>query len=199
MYRRALRFGNIVLSALGALGACIIPITVPPARVDLGYGPTSGGPQTLHVAAGASLVSAQRRRDATLDVGAGYVLDANVREPGLVGHGPYLEAAWLQSGAKARTSIGLRGAALRHAGSTGGAFALRLSRELYRPGQGPWTSSDRCGFGAGGWYGSSAVGVYAESGLLLAPGGDAGWSTTIGLTVRTPAIWGLGVMIPGCK
>lgn len=191
------------ISLAGLAAGCVVPIVVPPARVDVGYGPSVAGQHAVHVAAGASLASGQQRRDAAIDVGAGYVLDADPAgaAPGeaLIGHGPYLEAAWLQSGARARTSLGLRGAALWNSGEVGGSLAVRLSRELYQPGNGPWASSDRCGFGAGGWAGSSAVGVYAESGLMAAPGGSTGWSTTVGLTLRTPAVWGIGVFIPGCK
>jgi hypothetical protein len=188
----------LLLAGCG-LSGCLIPVAVPPARVDVGYGPTAGVADTLHLAAGASLASGQRRHDAKLDVGAGYLLEARPGTEAPAAHGAYLAVDWMQSSRRARTSLGLRAGALHADGQTGGALAVRLSRELYKTGQGPWESDDRCGTAAGWWTGSGGVGVYAESGLLQLPGAEPGWSTTIGLTLRTPALAGVGFVIPGCK
>ena len=190
------------------VAGCAMPIGLPPLRTDLGIGTDRGTP-TGHVAAGASLVSGQVRENAAVDLGLGYTLDlAFADTPHVLGQGMYVDAAWLQSSPTRRTSLGVRGALLidgdgetgadgkRH---LGGGVMLRVSREAYQHGRGPWSTTSRCGFGGGYYHGSSAIGVYAESGAQVLPAGRTAWLTTAGLTFRLPAWAGIGVGIPGCK
>lgn len=194
---------------------------IPPSRTDVATtviadrGQVTSG---LRFSTGAHLASGVLRRDFPVDVGVGYVYERfesapspeavamRQTEPPTSGdagarriddaHGGYLEASHVVDRGQAhRTWLGVRGEVLGRQTDDGrraevGGYA-RLAWEIYASGEGAGSWSDRCGGGAGFSHGTSALGLFVESGAQWV--GDeegAAFVAMAGLSVRLPLFGG---------
>lgn len=206
------------LGVVGATGlASCVPVAIPPARIEAGYGPYSASherrvastgvvsprsssaekpqaplPQTgvLRASGGLHLASLMPAPSFPLDVGVGYVLNYFPGNDGRVLHGAYGEVApvLLQRG-NWRVLAGVR------------AELAIAERERQSEGYGLFGRASAEVFqpihgtsAQGGrdivgaaGYGMLAAGVYAEAGTQKLPGGDRTVLGVVGLSVRTPA------------
>jgi hypothetical protein len=93
-----------------------------------------------------------------------------------------------------RTWLGLRAEYLyaprSEGGSTLGAYG-RLDWEIFGPTVGAGATSDSCGGGVAMAYGTSALGLYLETGARNLLDGGHAYSTTAGITVRLPFLAGM--------
>ena len=210
----------IRLAALASLGGCAAGV-VPPSRTDIAttviadQGEVTSG---LRFSSGAHLASGVLRRDFPVDVGAGYVYErvevapspdpiaarATAPSPGGDGHAPriedahggYLEASHvIDRGRAHRTWLGVRGEVLGRRTEDGRRadffFNDTATTEIYTSGQGSGGFTDRCGGGAGFSRGTSAIGLFVESGAQWVDDEEgAAFVATAGLSVRLPLFGG---------
>lgn len=211
----------IALTALATAATGCMPFAVPPSRTDLattfvaGSGKVESG---LRVASGVHYASATVARHVPFDVGAGYVFeqfepqrddtalvaprDARAGAPLQVtaaaprrAQGFYLGAAAAIGGDRhQRGWAGGRAQLVFGPGGPRATIAARLSWELFTTGQASGSESTPCGFTAGGASGTSALGLFVESGAQLS-GGDApvAFVTTVGMSIRLPFVAGVAV------
>lgn len=194
-----------------AMASCV-PLAVPPARVEAGFGPyvaTRG--EATEVRAGRSVAEAPRAAPLSgygvlrasgglhlaslmpsptfpVDVGGGYVLNYFPGSEGRAVHGVYGEVMpVVLRGHRWRALAGVRGELL-FAGQPRedegyGVFG-RASLEAFRSVSG--SGINRSVGGAA--YGTLGAGTYVEVGVQRLPGGDRTTLGVVGLQVRMPAI-----------
>ena len=194
----ALAQGVLRWFALALLGGCIVPYAIPPVKAEIG-GMTSVGRHdpALHAAGGVHLASATQSHHQKFDLGIGGFGDWP--EHGPTQQGGYVDGAlFVDDSPRTRTSLGFRGE-LRWAGAGVGTGAkLRIDHELYGTSTKNYTSSDHCGAVSGAWFGTAAVGLFAEAGRVWMPDNASAWTATAGLSLRLPVGAGVYLGIPGC-
>jgi hypothetical protein len=184
------RFALLLLA-----GGCTVPFALPGLQMEGGAGASTH--PVLHAAIGAHLAS-NTTRALPVDVGAGYVADVATNAGDHTTQGVYLEASGLEGRVARRTGLGLRGVLLVGDSEVGGGAMLRVTHEAFTPASGAASSSDRCGAAVGASSGMAGLGLYAEFGRQRPPGEPATWVATVGVTVRTPAVIGIAIVIPHC-
>lgn len=216
----ALCLAGLCLAGLASLGGCAAGV-VPPSRTDIATTVIADGGQLtsgLRFSTGAHLASGVLRRDFPVDVGAGYVYERfeAVGSPEGVAmrqtapspsgealttrvddaHGGYLEASHVVDRGRAhRTWLGVRGEVLGRQTDDGrraevGGYA-RVAWEIYASGEGSGAFADGCGGGAGFSHGTSAIGLFVESGAQWVDEEEgAAFVAMAGLSVRLPLFGG---------
>ena len=193
----------ITLLATVAASGCVVPYIVPPVRADLGGARIihGGRGNVFHLSTGlhsANFVQAFPRSD-VLDIGVGYVLDADAA--GLRDQGVYGEGSWfVMRRPHARLSTGGRAEMLFKQGRTGGGLFGRVDAEVFTSGSGGGqaASTDSCDTNFFTWAGVPSTGLYVETGVQYLPDGRTSFVTTGGLTFRLPAVAGFVLLLPGC-
>ena len=216
------RLPVLLVLATGALSGCAaIAGVVPPSRTEVGSTVIADGPNPstgFRFSTGAHLASGQTRRNAKIDVGAGYVFERLGAAPPAEGemdgavthqsgaqpidhidaHGGYVDVAHaLESSHSHRSWLGVRGETLVQNAPEGhrlvnGVYA-RLALELYGTGQGAGATSDHKGVGYGFAYGAWALGLYAESGYRFVEQEQPAFVAMGGLSLRLPVFGGFAV------
>jgi hypothetical protein len=181
------------------LGGCIVPYAIPPLKGEVGGMTTVGRHDpALHVAGGAHLASATQSHHQRFDVGVGGFGDWP--EVGPTQKGAYVDGSvFVDRSARTRTSLGFRGEVRWADAGAGTGAKLRIDHELYGTGMKDYTSSDHCGTATGTWFGTAAVGLFAEAGRVWMPDSASAWTATAGLSLRLPGSAGIYLGIPGCK
>ncbi|MBA3453096.1 MAG: hypothetical protein H0T42_08385 [Deltaproteobacteria bacterium] len=180
---------------------CVIPFVTPPLRAEVGATTQAGGqdsaPPSIHVAAGAHLASALRRRDQPFDLGIGWVFEGNNQSSG---NGGYVEAAYfVDRGVRTRTAAGVRSEILWTSMGRVVANKLRIDHELFTTGRGEFKTKERCGGATGLYSGATAIGVFVEAGHAWRPGDGFAFVATAGVSLRLPGTVGVMVGIPFCN
>lgn len=209
----------LVAAAASQVGCAAVAGVVPPSRTEIGStviadgaSPTTG----FRFATGAHLASGQTRRDAKIDVGAGYVFErigapVSPEMDGAAGHygspevidhvdahGAYVDVAHaLQSSHSHRSWIGARGETMVQDAQGGrrvvnGTYA-RLSWEIYSTGSAAGGGSDPKTVAAGFAYGATALGMYLESGYRFVEDERPAFVAMGGLSLRLPVFGGFAV------
>lgn len=208
------------LATLGGCAAGVVPPSrtdIATTVIADGGELTSG----LRFSTGAHLASGLLRRDFPVDVGAGYVYErfeptgsaegvatrqTSPSSPSAGGeamagrvddaHGGYLEASHVVDRGRAhRTWLGVRGEVLGRRTDDGrraevGGYA-RVAWEIYASGEGAGSFADGCGGGAGFSRGTSAIGLFVESGAQWVGEEErAAFVAMAGLSVRLPLFGG---------
>ena len=186
----------MAIAALCGSG-CIIPFATPPLRGEVGAASVIGqsSPSSLHVAVGAHLASGTRRRDQPFDLGLGWIFEANEHTSA---SGGYVDGAlFIDRTRRTRTSAGARSELRFTPEGPALAAKLRLDYELYGATTGTFLEDTDCGSMSGRHYGTGAIGLFAETGHVWLPDGNA-WVATAGVTLRLPSAIGVWVGIPWC-
>jgi hypothetical protein len=189
---------GIALLGLACLTGC--PFGLPPLRTELGEA-WSGRGGTFRAAAGADLITvgADTPRVA---VGAGGFVEIESKDdealdtpvhPTKGGYGEVGYEAFRTE--TARLMVGVRGERRSRDGQVGYGAKLRLDLETFDFGSGAFDFAEGCTTGAGAYYGLAGIGLYAESGPVWSPDQTA-WATTVGISLRTPAILGIVIALP---
>ncbi|MBA3391401.1 MAG: hypothetical protein H0T89_02100 [Deltaproteobacteria bacterium] len=184
------------------LPGCIIPFAIPPTRSEIGSSTRIGrasepGSSSLHAAVGTHLASGTQRRDQAFDVGAGWTFEKTTEQ---TSNGVYLDGAvFIDRTARTRTSLGGRGELRSMTDGKAAAAKLRLDTEVYGGGTSKFSSNDRCGTSSGTYFGTTAVGMFAEAGHVWSTGPEGNaWVATAGVSMRIPSSVGVWIGIPGC-
>lgn len=192
----------VAVLSLATLTGC--PFALPPLRNEIGPA-WSGNGGTFRAATGVDLIGVGAKTS-RISAGAGAFIEMPVQaevptvetpvEPLPNTTGTYGELGYeAYRSTHTRVMVGVRGERRNREGVAGYAAKLRLDVEAFGRGSGPWDFSEGCAFGAGLAHGIGGIGLYAESGPVHTPG-DVGWATTVGLSVRTPAIVGFVFGLP---
>ena len=211
--------GAGLLAALG-LSSCV-PIAVPPAKVDVGYGPYTStrapgvargtesrpvpgvvkppapldGKGVLRVAAGVHLASLLPSSTLPIDVGVGYVLNAFPGDDSRVLHGAYGEVSPIVVRRPDwRVTIGARGELIIASPSRlddGYGLFGRVGVEVFRPVYGGGGHASGSSAIGGVAMGTLAAGLFLEAGAQRLPGGDVTRVAVLGVSFRTPVVLGV--------
>ena len=226
-----IRTAHLALLAALAIDTGCAAGVLPPSRTDVGTTVIAGSGQIesgLRFSTGAHLASGSIRRDAPLDIGAGYVFQRVARSPvssearalASAGAGPvedagdaddhadaqgaYVEFAHtIDRGSGHRSWMGARGEILARDAADGvhtsaGAYA-RLAWELFTPSRGAGVYAEGCGAGAGFAYGTAGLGLFVEAGTQFTEGERAAFVATAGLSLRLPLVGGFAFnLCPHC-
>lgn len=215
MTRPLLALGLVMLAT-----ACVAPIAAPPLRIAAAPARSGGAlasaPSVADATSGAELPPVGLEVRATVeplagfeslanrrgDVGIGYLLFAPTPSlPRTEIHGAILEGAvhlrrFAFGHGFARLSLRAGAEVLVRADGTGGGGVHgSLDLELGRYGRDSFTSRGRSGFATGVYAGETSIGLFV-GGSYRRLEDAAGATAQMGLTLRTPAILGVGAGIP---
>jgi hypothetical protein len=197
----SVRTTALVACAAGSAG-CVVAL--PPTRTELGHSWRKNSSET-QIAVGAHLASATSS-EVRPEVGAGFMFETQSAGGDVKWRkGSYLDVGYAVLAAKAaRVIVGVRGE--RHHDGDLHVAKLRVDAEFFGNVSGSGAEAGNCGMALGGAYGNLGLGVYAEGGRAFSTGDrmferEEGWTATVGITMRAPAVAALfiGGKSSGCS
>lgn len=176
----------------------------------------------MRVQTGAHTASTNHAKLAKTDVGVGYVYERTeaAQQPAALAtrplpekpddpneaHGVYAEfSRAIVSRRHHRAWLGLRSELLWREQGLGDrhkslGVATRMSWELFGRSDGSGSKSTDCGFVAATWTGTTALGLFVETGARTVEGRPTELVATAGATIRFPFIMGMGMdLCSWCK